>query len=291
MSVQVLKFLEVSLEHLEKDAELFQLIDTFLDQFMENKEQMKEDVQLLKNLVEELFNQEENSEKYFNIRKRTIRFLKLWANRLELEVVTEKTPEVKNVSDFDPSIPVYTYQDVYNLLIESQIKVEDLKATIEIQKLKKFKSNFLTQLFESVTEYTNSSFDSDQILGEKLQQIVDAFILNYGGNGKPFKFMKIGFFAPLDISQNEFLGAHGKVEGFLKFVVSKSMKSQTFFTPNLSKCHMMKQIIMSKVYKYFKPEEMSFIPKGHSSLFNTVIFPVVNQKTTVALSRIFISLT
>jgi hypothetical protein len=288
MSVQVLKFLEISLENFEKDTEIFQLLDKFLDLFQENKEILKEDVQLLKNLVEELFNHEEKTEKYFNIRKRIIRFLKLWVNRFESDE-KEKTPAVETVSNIEPSLPVFTYQDVYNLLIESQIKVEELKATIEVQKLKKFKSVFLTQLFESVTEYTNTSFDSDQILSEKLQQIIDAFIINYGGNGTTSLFIKIGFFAPLDISQNEFLGAHGKEEGFLKFIVSKSIKSETnLFSPNLSKCHLMKQIIMSKIYKFIKPEESNSFPKGHSLLFNTIIFPVVTQKITVALSMTFL---
>jgi hypothetical protein len=98
----------------------------------------------------------------------------------------------------------------------------------------------------------------------------------------------------LNIPQNQTIGAKGSSDSleFLQFVTSTStktqhqkMKSKGLETPNLSKCLQFNQIMYSRKFKMFTNENIS-LPKNHMELQNTIILPVVINKTTVALSNL-----
>ena len=99
----------------------------------------------------------------------------------------------------------------------------------------------------------------------------------------------------MNIPQNQIFGAENTdrdtTEEFLYFIYSSStkehadsMKSKGLKYPNLSKCLQFNQIIFSRKFKILDSDSLN-LPKNHMSLQNTIILPVVINKTTVALSK------
>eukprot|EP01080_Neovahlkampfia_damariscottae_P004754 gene4754-8336_t len=283
---QKLKDLELCLDLFEeKYPQVHALLDTFLDQAMDNQNEMKEEITLVSTLVENLISENPESQQFQTYQKRVIRILKNFTTKTEKEVQVEKQVEEKNLSDIDPSIPVFTSQDFYGLLVESQNKIEELRALFEIQNLKRKKGQELMEICESVAQYTSLHLNITQIVHQKLQQILDGLIMIYGG---------YGFCAPLNIPQNQIIGAENKeqesTEEFLYFITSSSAKEEEekmkangiSSFPNLSKCLQFNQIIISRKFKILQNENLK-LPKNHMPLQNTMILPVVINKTTVAL--------
>jgi phage shock protein A len=181
------KYLELSLDSFEQnDPQIYALLDTFLDLTSSNPEEMKEEVELLSTLVENLSNQVKESEQYHNFRKRIIRVLKNCSKKMTKETTEEKVTngEEKHASESDSTIPVYTSKDFYGLLVESQNKIEELRAQFDIQNFKRKKGQELTELCESLAQYTSNNLKLQQMVEQKLQQVLDGIIMIYGGNGK-----------------------------------------------------------------------------------------------------------
>ena len=180
------KKLELSLDLFEvTHPQLYALLDTFLDKILDNESEMKEEIELVSTLMENLMKEEPESKEFLNYRKRVIRILKNFTTKTVHVEATEKNQiEEKNQSEVDPSIPVFTSQDFYGLLVESQNKIEELRALFEIQNLKRKRGQELMEICESVAQYTSLNLNVTQIVHQKLQQILDAFIIVFGGHGK-----------------------------------------------------------------------------------------------------------
>lgn len=189
------------------------------------------------------------------------------------------------MSEVDPSIPIFSSQDYFGLLVASQLNVDDLRGGLDVQMLKRKRTQELYEVCESLSQFTSRNLTIQQVTIQKLTQILDAIVLQYGG---------VAFCGTMDIPQNIQIGAAERQRDeidmqFLHFVHSTStnplaeeMKKQGLGSPKLGKCALFSQILISKKVKFLKPE-VTFIPTGHFDIQNVLVVPVVVNKTSVAI--------
>jgi class 3 adenylate cyclase len=291
-NVASVKSIEFSLPYFEKDTELYDLVDSFLEKCI-HVEEVREDIEFVYNLIDKLRQYKETDNQVdtvLNMRKRLIRFLlrlPQYKSQSRLKNAQSVTiTRVNHMSQIDTTIPVYANDDYYALLVESQINVEQLRSNNEVLSFKRKKALELSEICESLALFTSRNLSIDQVVTQKLQQILDGFVMQYGG---------VAFCSPVNISQNSALGteihedsSRGEKE-FLDHVYSTStlvhyetMKKKGLSPPKLTKCHLFNQILLSKQFKFLKPELIN-VPNSHFDIQNVLAIPIVINKVSVAL--------
>lgn len=165
-NLTTIKAIENALPFFEKDTEIYENIDTFLEKCTQSEE-IREEVDLIHLLIEKIRNSKD-SDTIMNSRKRLLRFLK----RLPQFIGTTKLKNAQTVqvarsvhmSQVDTSIPVYTRDDYYNLLVTSQQNVENLGSNFEMLAMKRKKAQDLMEICESLALFTSKNLTIDVFL-------------------------------------------------------------------------------------------------------------------------------
>lgn len=162
-NVSSVKSIEISLPSFEKDVELYDLIESFLEKCL-HVEEVRDDIEFVFSLIEKL-KQTKDTDLLSNTRKRLIRFLKRlpqykqqtrFKNAQAVQIV-----RAQHMSQIDSTIPVYGKDDYYSLLVDSQLTVEQLRINHEILSIKRKKTQELSEICESLALFTSRNLTID----------------------------------------------------------------------------------------------------------------------------------
>eukprot|EP01080_Neovahlkampfia_damariscottae_P010560 gene10560-3079_t len=199
--------------------------------------------------------------------------------------INEKENEIKHMSDIDPTIPVYTTKESINYLIFNQRKTEKLRNERQQEIIKQKKMKDLLDICEALSSVQSKKNEIELLLREKILQIIDAFVMQYGG---------VAFLAPLNIATNASLGAnlnqkHWEEIEFLEYVWSTStsslvqeMNSFGLNSPKLTKSPLFRQILLSKKPVFIQGDSVK-LPDNHFTIENALLIPIVVNKSSVGL--------
>jgi hypothetical protein len=206
------KIIELQEYITEKDKEVIkyniEIINTEKEESLKYERAKKRIEKLLKNLIERNKGKEENGRYIIeekeeeNKERKTV--LNPFTETKFFEMVNiDGKRIINNMNEVDLSVPIFSYQDISGLLIESFRKIETLRKESDLNIRKKKKMEDLFQIFEALTEYQSINLTVEKVVEQKLTQTLDAFVSEFGG---------ISFIAPLNIKDNSNIGAKEKIE-------------------------------------------------------------------------------
>jgi hypothetical protein len=310
------------------DKEIYSELELFIERESLSNNPIKTDennTEFLKKQIEVLTKESSESESFKSSKKKLLLFLKEEKNSKKEEtkttMLTKKVEKVEesqkskkfmelnpftqteffdkmengrrinqHMSEVDLTIPVYSTVDLCGLLVESFRKIETLRSESDLNIRKKKKTEDVFQIFEALTENQSKGLSMEQVVDQKLTQTLDSFVTEFGG---------FSFIAPLDIVENQTLGAKNKNKerdidnlSFIRYYwssnmgkVREHMKSKGFSNqPDLQKAKSFLHCVLSRrVNLMFGKELQEILPKDHFPVSHLILVPVVVNKQTVAL--------
>lgn len=178
MSKEIEHFLEV----FSQDLELQAAIQKWSQQENLNTQKTsKDEINEIKNILSHLSKAPKDSSSYEQIKKRAIRVLTVFNLHVTKKDKTKVEKKIQHVSEIDSTIPVLSVKEGIDLLIYSQRTVEKLRQVSlqEAQKQRKLKD--LLDICEALSSVQSKETKVRLLLREKLLQILDALIMNFGG--------------------------------------------------------------------------------------------------------------
>lgn len=280
------KLVEPFLNSFEQDSELRLALNSWYQHELNtNLKSTKEEIDQIVSLLNLIKKEKVESKEYEQNRKRVIRFLTFHSIRFQDAQKKLKEKNKESTREVDPTIPVYPMEESIYHLISSQRKVEKLRSIHSLETSKQKKLKDLIDICEALGSVQSKETNVKLLLREKLLQILNALIMQYGG---------YGFFALLDIPTNSALGAsttekHWDDIEFIDYVWSTStnllvedMKNLGLTQPKFSNTPLFRQTVLSKRWRVL-PKDSFKLPEGHFEMNSTLVVPVVVNKQTVCL--------
>lgn len=205
------KLIEPYLTQFELDSELrLSLNAWYQHENTTTLKSSKEEIEQILSLLNSLKKETSESKSYEQNRKRVIRFLSF--HNMKFAEVQKKLKEKKEEKSrqVDSTIPIYAMEESVFHLISSQRKVEKLRSIHSLENLKQKKLKDLIDICEALGSVQSKETNVKILLREKLLQILNALIMQYGG---------YGFFALLDIPPNAPLGASSVEKHWVCFIL------------------------------------------------------------------------